>query len=325
MDEGAFNYDSEATQDDGTCFFLPATVWEIIANDAVLTSVTELMIGAGMNATLSGTGPWTVFAPTDAAIASAPDAVVAALMMDPLLLAEVINYHVAMDSLTTDMMPDGTTITMVNGQDVTITTAGPNFYVNGVQIVMADLLADNGVVHVIEELLMPEIGGCMTLVSCNFNPLATYDDNSCELDWCSGCLNDAACNYDPTALLNDASSCEFPSDIYGVDNVDCDGNCLNDADLDGVCDEDEVSGCTDALACNYSVEATDDDGSCESLTCTGCMDAEACNFDEFATIDDASCLFPIDIYGSFLVDCDGLCVDDADGGGGLAGDGEGRA
>ena len=44
---------------------------------------------------------------------------------------------------------------------------------------------------------------------------------------------------------------------------DCDGNCLVDTDSDGVCDELEVEGCTDAAACNYAAEATEDDGTCE--------------------------------------------------------------
>jgi hypothetical protein len=311
-DEGAFNYDPDATQDDETCFFLPETVWEIIADSPMLTSAEDLMTAAGMNTPLMGAGPWTVFAPTDAAIAAAPDAVVAALMMNPALLFEVMNYHVASDSVTTDMMTDGMAITMSNGQDVTIATAGSNFFVNGIQIIFADLLADNGVVHVIEDLLMPEIGGCMTLASCNFNPLATYDDESCDFDSCTGCLNAEACNYDAAATLSDASSCEFPIDIYEVDNVDCDGNCLNDADVDGVCDEDEISGCTDMAACNYDATATDDDGSCESISCDGCTDMASCNYDSTATIENGTCLSAFDLYGSFVVDCDGNCLNDED-------------
>ena len=57
--------------------------------------------------------------------------------------------------------------------------------------------------------------------------------------------------------------CIYPEDIYdGVDYVDCDGNCLNDMDADGVCDEDEIPGCTDMTALNFNDLATDDDGSC---------------------------------------------------------------
>ena len=55
----------------------------------------------------------------------------------------------------------------------------------------------------------------------------------------------------------DDGSCEYAAEYY-----DCDGNCLNDMDGDGVCDELEIAGCTDEMACNFSTDATDDDGSC---------------------------------------------------------------
>ena len=55
-------------------------------------------------------------------------------------------------------------------------------------------------------------------------------------------------------------SCEFPQEYY-----DCFGNCINDSDLNGICDELEVSGCTDSEACNYNANATMDNGTCEYL------------------------------------------------------------
>ena len=58
-------------------------------------------------------------------------------------------------------------------------------------------------------------------------------------------------------------SCEYAADGY-----DCDGNCLADADGDGVCDEFEVAGCTASNACNYASDATDDDGSCDFCSCS---------------------------------------------------------
>ena len=71
-------------------------------------------------------------------------------------------------------------------------------------------------------------------------------------------------------------------DEFGVDNVDCTGACLNDADEDGVCDEDEILGCMDASACNFNADATDEDGSCEVLSCAGCTDVEADNYEATA-------------------------------------------
>ena len=89
--------------------------------------------------------------------------------------------------------------------------------------------------------------------------------------------------------------------------------CLNDADGDGICDEAEVDGCIYEDACNYNPDATEDDGSCDYTTCAGCTDMGACNFDMDATIDDGSCQFPIDLWGTPNVDCDGNCLNDADG------------
>ena len=61
-----------------------------------------------------------------------------------------------------------------------------------------------------------------------------------------GCMDATACNYDADALTDDGT-CTFPAN----EHVDCDGNCLADADADGICDGQEIAGCTDATACNY--------------------------------------------------------------------------
>ena len=76
-----------------------------------------------------------------------------------------------------------------------------------------------------------------------------------------GCKDPTACNYQPKALLED-DSC-----IYADEKIDCEGNCIDDEDGDGVCDSDEIPGCTSIHACNYDSNATDDDGSCEYMSC----------------------------------------------------------
>ena len=62
-------------------------------------------------------------------------------------------------------------------------------------------------------------------------------DGVCDQDEVVGCQDESACNFDPTATDNDVELCTYAEDFY-----DCDGNCLNDADADGVCDELEVAG-----------------------------------------------------------------------------------
>jgi hypothetical protein len=93
------------------------------------------------------------------------------------------------------------------------------------------------------------------------------------------CLDPVACNYN----IPEDDNCLYPIDIYGSDNLDCDGNCLNDADMDYVCDEDEISGCTDYEAFNYNPEATDSDNTlciyfvpdCNSFGDPGWLDTES--------------------------------------------------
>jgi hypothetical protein len=71
----------------------------------------------------------------------------------------------------------------------------------------------------------------------------------------------------------------------------CGGDCAADADGNGVCDDDETSGCMDSCACNYDSNATQNDGSCEFETCSGCIYPTATNYNAEATLDDGSCTF----------------------------------
>ena len=142
-----------------------------------------------------------------------------------------------------------------------------------------------------------------------------------------GCTDTLACNYDENAT-DDDNSCVYAEAYY-----DCDANCLNDLDGDGICDELEINGCTDTLACNYDENATDDDNSCvyaeayydcdanclndldgdgicDELEINGCTDTLACNYDENATDDDNSC-----VYAEAYYDCDANCLNDLDGDG----------
>lgn len=308
----ALNYDATATDDDGSCAYPAPSVFDIIAASEVHTVLEDLVVLAGLDGTLTNDGAWTVFAPTDAAVAALPSFVVDYLLANPEALTDVLTYHVAADSVTSDMLSDGMTIDMINGQTATISISTDGIFINDAEIVIADLIAENGVVHVIDAVIVPAIEGCTDLVTCNYNPLATIEDGSCESESCAGCLNEMACNYDSTATINDAGSCTFPIDLYGVDYVDCTGACNSDTDEDGICDEAEVDGCIYEDACNYDPTATEDDGSCDYESCAGCTDEMACNYDSTATIN-SGCLYPVDLYGSPYVDCNGDCINDADG------------
>ena len=82
-------------------------------------------------------------------------------------------------------------------------------------------------------------------------------DNVCDMYEIQGCTDIIACNYENTAT-DDNNSCEYPLETY----LDCNNNCITDVDLDGVCDEIEIEGCTILYACNYNPAATDNEGSC---------------------------------------------------------------
>ena len=113
-----------------------------------------------------------------------------------------------------------------------------------------------------------------------------------------GCTDENACNFNTEAIIEDGS-CSY-SETY----FDCNGNCINDSDADGICDELEVPGCTNPNASNYNNIATDDDGTCIFL---GCTDQEACNWDSEANTDDESCF-----YAETYFDCNGSCINDND-------------
>ncbi|WP_306642690.1 hypothetical protein [Sanyastnella coralliicola] len=130
----------------------------------------------------------------------------------------------------------------------------------------------------------PIIPGCMDAGACNYVPQAVIDNGSCTYD-CFGCIDPLACNYDLQALIA-IDECTYPDPGY-----DCLGNCVNDVDGDGICDEFEVQGCTYSFACNYNPAATEEDGSCERSSCTGCTNFAAANYDPTATEDDGTCFF----------------------------------
>ena len=135
---------------------VPITVMDIIANSEVHNTL-ETAIGlAGLTETLQGAGPFTVFAPTDDAFAALPSSVLNALLADPTGgLTNVLLYHVVAGQNLSSELSDGQSITTVLGQDVVVTINDDGVFINGAQVVLADLEADNGVVHVIDAVLVP--------------------------------------------------------------------------------------------------------------------------------------------------------------------------
>ena len=198
-----------------------------------------------------------------------------------------------------------------------------------------------------------EVEGCTDPTACNYdadpttdtdNTLCTYvdgicetcengvivdndagDDGVCDANEVTGCTDATACNYDADPTTNtDNTLCTYVDGICET----CEGGLIvdNDQDDDGVCDANEVQGCTDPTACNYDADSTtdtdnrcahtpldaetcsghidgtgavidndqDDDGVCDADEIEGCTDASACNYDADPTTDtdNALCMCP---------------------------------
>ena len=104
--------------------------------------------------TLKGTGPFTVFAPTDAAFAKIPKAKLDALLADKAALTKVLTYHVVSGKVMAADVKAGKVKT-VQGQELTITTQG-GVMVDNAKVVATDVAASNGVIHAIDTVLMPK-------------------------------------------------------------------------------------------------------------------------------------------------------------------------
>ena len=223
-----------------------------------------------------------------------------------------------------------------------------------------------------------EIQGCTDAAACNYDSRPTTDtDNSectyptgcetcsgstdgtgvvvendddndgvCNGNEVAGCLDATACNFNQNAT--DPASCVYPDSACETCSGESDGTGVvlgNDDDGDGVCNANEILGCTQNLACNYALNATEEDGSCTfpdgpCETCgetggvivvdadgdgicdqdevAGCQDSFACNFNQDATDNDASCVYPTAECASCSGETDGsgvVVISDVDGDG----------
>ena len=143
------------------------------------------------------------------------------------------------------------------------------------------------------------VQGCTDPSACNYDSSATVDDGSCILinNNCDICVNGVIIDndFDNDGVCDDDEILGCTDSAYSEYNPNAtndDGSCstcVNDIDANGVCDENEVFGCTDPTEINYDPLATQDDGSCGCLG--GCTNPSAENYDINACQDDGSCIF----------------------------------
>ena len=158
---GTYHYNSTTTGNGGTITVLgndvPATVVDIVVNSPVHNVLEAAVLQADLAGALSGDGPFTVFAPTDdafLALAGALGATAEELLALP-ELADILLYHVVGGTALSTDLSDGQFITTLNGADVVVTINDEGIFINNAQVTVADVVAGNGVVHVIDAVLLP--------------------------------------------------------------------------------------------------------------------------------------------------------------------------
>ena len=134
------------------------------ANTGNHDSLVAALVQAELVATLEGDGPFTVFAPTDQAFTDAGIDLAALDNEDgKVTLTDILLYHVYSGSVASSDVTDGMTATMENGDDVTF-TVGDTVMVNDATVVTADVIASNGIIHVIDKVLMPPADLVLSLI-----------------------------------------------------------------------------------------------------------------------------------------------------------------
>jgi transforming growth factor-beta-induced protein len=119
------------------------------------STLASLLQAAGLVDTLKTPGPFTVFAPTDAAFAKVPKATLDALAADPAKLKAVLLYHVVQGSVPASEVVKLTSAKTLNGASVAIKVQDGSVFLNGAKVVTPDVKASNGIIHVIDSVLLP--------------------------------------------------------------------------------------------------------------------------------------------------------------------------
>jgi uncharacterized surface protein with fasciclin (FAS1) repeats len=119
------------------------------------TTLATALTEAGLIETLSGEGPFTVFAPTDEAFAKIPAADLEAILADKELLTSILTYHVVAGKVMSSDVVNLSSATTVQGSDINITVTDAGVQVDGANVVAVDIEASNGVIHVIDTVITP--------------------------------------------------------------------------------------------------------------------------------------------------------------------------
>ncbi|MEM7800559.1 MAG: ABC transporter substrate-binding protein [Chloroflexota bacterium] len=152
VEEEAMEEEEEMAEEE-----MAPTIVEIAVEDGRFETLVAAVTAAGLAETLSGDGPFTVFAPTDDAFAALPEGTVEALLEDPEgALTDVLLYHVVDGAVMAETVVTLDSATTLGGDDVTITVDGGTVFLNdSVEVIITDIEGSNGVIHVIDTVLLP--------------------------------------------------------------------------------------------------------------------------------------------------------------------------
>ena len=154
-DDAASDEDSISTTTLGVVENLPGDIVQVASTTGGFATLVQAVAAAGLVETLQGTGPFTVFAPSDDAFAALADGLLDKLLLEENreILVSILTYHVVAGKVTSAEVASGAATT-VEGSNIEL-TVGNGIQVNGANVVLADVEASNGVIHVIDQVLIP--------------------------------------------------------------------------------------------------------------------------------------------------------------------------
>jgi uncharacterized surface protein with fasciclin (FAS1) repeats len=131
------------------------TIVDVASDAGTFETLLAAAEAAGLVDTLQSDGPYTVFAPTDDAFAALPEGTVESLLADPEALANILLYHVVAGKVLAADVVGLDSATTAQGSDVAISVDGSSVMVNEANVVATDIEASNGVIHVIDAVILP--------------------------------------------------------------------------------------------------------------------------------------------------------------------------
>jgi uncharacterized surface protein with fasciclin (FAS1) repeats len=136
----------------------PKNIVDVAVGSPDHTTLVAALTAAGLVETLKGTGPFTVFAPTNAAFAALPAGTVDGLLKPESknALTKILTYHVVAGAFKAADLKDGQKIKTLQGEELTVVIKDGKITINGANVTAADLAGSNGIIHVVDAVLMPK-------------------------------------------------------------------------------------------------------------------------------------------------------------------------